>query len=195
MLYTKNHTRLSVFFTKQRLEFILIAIIVCILTIFGFIFILFHTPTSFWEKSFGFDKFILLLQPTEPTVITTGHASLTDLWKYQASLYELIISALIGINAVTAILAFIYVHGKADEIVNDYIRSDEFNRNLEKAYVDFAPELLDSVTKFENTISEIESMKNELDNQKKNIAIIAHHISQLDDSEEFASNLTLTKAK
>ena len=38
-------------------------------------------------------------------------------------------------------------------------------------------------------------MKNELDNQKKNIAIIAHHISQLDDSEEFASNLTLTKAK
>ena len=120
---------------------------------------------------------------------------MTDLWKYQASLYELIISALIGINAVTAILAFIYVHGKADEIVNDYIRSDEFNRNLEKAYVDFAPELLDSVTKFENTISEIESMKNELDNQKKNIAIIAHHISQLDDSEEFASNQTLTKAK
>lgn len=183
------------FFTKQRLEFILIAIIACILTIFGFIFILFHTPTSFWEKIFGFDKFILLLQSTEPTVITTDYASLTDLWKYQASLYELIISVLIGINAVTAILAFIYVHGKADEIVNDYIRSDEFNRNLEKAYVDFAPELLDSVTKLENTISEIESMKNELDNQKKNIAIIAHHISQLDNSEEFASNQTLTKAK
>lgn len=183
------------FFTKQRLEFILISIIVCILTIFGFLFILFHTPISFWEKCFGFDKSILLLQPYASTLKISDFDSLTELWKYQASLYELIISVLIGINAVTAILAFIYVHGKADEIVNNYIRSDEFNRSLEKAYVDFAPELLDSVTKLENTISEIESMKNELDNQKKNITIIARYISELDNSEEFASHQTLTKAK
>lgn len=183
------------FFTKQRREFICIAIIICCFTIFAFLFILFHTPSSFWEKSFGFDKLIPLLQPAESISQKSDFATLTEIWKYQASLYELIITVLIGINAVTAILAFIYVHGKADEIVNDYIRSDEFNKNLEKAYSDFVPEIMESTSKLVDAASTIESIKNELNDQKQKITIIAKHISELDNSEETEANKTLIARK
>lgn len=173
----------------------LIATLTTFFCVFLIIFFFFHAPTSLWNNIFEFDTKILLLQSSDPNINTLDLASLTEIWKYQSSLYELIITVLIGINAVIAIIAFVYIHGKANESINNYLRSDEFKRSWEETYEEFAPDVFENISKFEDTISTVEKIKAELDSQRKDIGIIANYISQSDNSEESSSSQILIENK
>lgn len=144
-----------------------------------FILLLFHTPVSFWTNLFtivGIDI---------PGVSSTSaELTLEEIWKHQSSLYELIITTLMGINAATAILAFIYMHGKAkeeaEEKVKEYLNGAEFEKIWKKKNEDFSPEL----ESFEVAAKRIEQLSNEMDDLQRKIRVLSRKIANLDNSEE-----------
>lgn len=109
---------------------------------------------------------------------------LLQLWGYQTSLYEVIITTLIGINAVTAILAFVYMHGKAkeeaEEKVKEYLEGAEFEKIWMKKNDDFSPEL----ESFEEATKTINQLSNEVDDLKRQIQMLSRKIASMDTSEE-----------
>lgn len=164
----------------------LVAILVYLaLTIF-FVFLFFHVPVSFWTN-------VLALVDIEVPVISSldNTIDLFQLWGYQTSLYEVIITTLIGINAVTAILAFVYMHGKAkeeaEEKVKEYLEGAEFEKIWMKKNADFSPEL----ESFEEATRTINQLSNEVDDLQRQIRMLSRKIANMDTSEEELANNTL----
>ena len=154
------------------------ALVYLALTIF-FVILFFHVPVSFWTNALEF------IGIEVPKISSSGSTiNLLPLWSYQTSLYEVIITTLIGINAVTAILAFVYMHGKAkeeaEEKVKEYLEGAEFEKIWMKKNDDFSPEL----ESFEEATKTINQLSNEIEDLQRQIRILSRKIANMDTSEE-----------
>lgn len=157
----------------------LVAVLVYLALTLFFVFLFFHAPVSFWTNGLALTGIEFPKMSAPDSTI-----DLLQLWGYQTSLYEVIITTLIGINAVTAILAFVYMHGKAkeeaEEKVKEYLEGAEFEKIWMKKNDDFSPEL----ESFEEATKTINQLSNEVDDLKRQIQMLSRKIASMDTSEE-----------
>ena len=147
--------------------------------------------------------------------------SLDDLWSFQGTFYQTIITVLIALNAILGGFAFFMIkqssnakaREEATEEVKRYIESKSFDKevrdiiNLKIAssvnekigalQIDLASQI-DLISAFATEIEEIknksdkiEQLENDFKDIKRHIAFLASAVSQLDKSEDNDSSLTL----
>jgi hypothetical protein len=144
-------------------------------------------------------------------LIKRGHLiSLDDLWSFQSSFFQTIITFLIAINGLLAGLAVVYIrttsHEKAEEkaeqVVKNYVKSDLFKRKI-----DLKVDQLTSVSRsdFESTATNLEAylielkehqvdtdyLKGETAELRRLIRIVSNKISQMDKTEAGGNDLYL----
>ena len=101
---------------------ILTTLIIC--CIFSFCVLAFSSqlPASFWLSLLD-PKQNFLTNSILPQLIQDGdYVSLKEVWAYQASLYQVIITFLIGLNGIVAVVAFIYVDKKSEAAAENHTR-------------------------------------------------------------------------
>lgn len=175
---------------------VLVSCLTFLAMIFVMIFTVFHTPVSLWSSLIDSGNVVIIDAMSEQDK-TKEVLWLKDLWSSQASLYEMIITTLIGLNALTAILAFVYMGGKAKEeaekTVEKFVESDAFTSYWKEKYQEFAPDLEDYALKVEDTVDSVDTLKQEISDLQHQIRIISTNISERDCSEEKLSSSVLKK--
>jgi hypothetical protein len=161
------------------------------------------------------------LQSIGEMVANGSLLSLDDLWSFQGTFYQTIITVLIALNAILCGFAFFMVkqssNAKAREEaileVKNYIESKSFDREVKDitnnkveltinqkigdlqfdltSQLEVISHLVDDVKDFEKKDSRVEALEIECAEMKKHISLLASIISKQDTSENDGSSLTL----
>lgn len=194
-----------------------------------FITLVFFKPTAIFNL--GFISKFFLLHPQElnksehlntilPLISNGTIMSINDLWNFQNSLYQTIITVLIGLNAALATLSFFMIRNssgnaareEAIKEVERHIASQAFNdrvkkiihKKLKSTEIDFnhlqdlLSEITDTTSLHKDEIASIKTSQNKFNNDvdgiNKQINIIAGKIAE-DDNEEDNFTGTLTSVE
>ncbi|CAJ1815333.1 MULTISPECIES: phosphohydrolase [Aeromonas] len=170
-------------------------------------------------KYLGLEQALTL---TDPKVISdpmTSHmigelvrqgtlVSLDDVWSYQSSLYQTIITFLIAINGLLAALAIFYIksssNDKAIEIVHEFVESKEFkefvNKKVKQKLKVARDEYDESTQKLELMIGEGEGIRekvsvlsSEYEELNRQMTVIAKKIASMDQADMDGHDFFLSK--
>lgn len=139
--------------------------------------------------------------------------SLDDLWGFQASFYQTIITVLIAINGVLAAFAFIFIKGasrdQAIDTVVDYTQqymsgsefSERINENVKNELQGIRSDYDETVARMDETLHMIEvvednqtdilALKRENEELRRYVGNLIQRLSELDESEEDGSELEI----
>ncbi len=138
--------------------------------------------------------------------------SLKDVWSFQTSFYQTIITFLIAINGLIAAISVIYIKStseeKAEEITKKYMHSDTFDHALNVKVEKEASlrlkivqsDLTSTVSDFEGSVVTIEEaldrlalLETENKNLRQQIKVISERVAKLDESESEGKETRLVK--
>ena len=155
-------------------------------------------------------------------LVTNGTIlSIDDLWSFQSSFYQTIISVLIAINALLAVFAFIFIknssHDKAvDAAVSHtqkYISGIEFdekvNANAQRTLGQMRDDYNETAATLERALDQVSGLSpsviehteqltmlsNNIKDMQQHVGILIQRVAQLDSSESEGQNIALTKER
>jgi hypothetical protein len=170
-------------------------------------------------KYFGLEQALTLTDPKMISDPMTSHmigelvkqgtlVSLDDVWSYQSSLYQTIITFLIAINGLLAALAIFYIksssNDKAIEIVHEFVEGKEFrdfvNKKVKQKLKIARDEYDESTQKLDLMIGEGEAIREQVDGLSseygelnRQMAVIAKKIASMDQADMDGHDFFLSK--
>ncbi|MDR5886532.1 hypothetical protein [Vreelandella janggokensis] len=137
-----------------------------------------------------------------------------DVWAFQTSLYQTVITFLIAINGLIAALSIMYIKSnseeKAEDAAKNYVKGEGFGAFIDKKLSKISKKKLKQVQKdYSSTVEELEfkiydmndveikvkRLENENNELKRQIGIISKKIAELDSSESDGNSLELNRGK
>ncbi|WP_211342189.1 hypothetical protein [Marinomonas communis] len=134
--------------------------------------------------------------------------SLEDIWSFQTSFYQTLITFLIAINALIAAISVIYIKStseeKAEETTKKFMESSTFNNMLQlKVHEEAKLMLEEAQNDFNSAVGRLQNIEDVLNQvsilDKRNIElrqqirVISEYLSNLDSSESEGSDLNIQK--
>ncbi len=181
---------------RDFLQIACISIFTTLFVLVLLVFLFFMAPQSIWT-AFIDNNFVSIVGISDVSEINLSY--IKELWGYQASLYEVLIASLIGMNSIFAIIAFLYVGVKvksdSEAAVKDYLKSKEFKDAWLERYREFGPDLDEYADRVSKSINDIDRIDNDLADVNRKIAIISKNISMNDRTEEECSNYRIDVEK
>ncbi|MGI2142754.1 hypothetical protein [Shewanella sp. AC91-MNA-CIBAN-0169] len=192
----------------------------CLLAVWG-AFQFFSVPSIL--KYTGFAESFLLKDPQAFTnrenlyalgeMVKAGTLlSVDDIWSFQSSFYQTIITVLIAVNGILAVFAFIFVKASSDDkaieaaekYTKDYIASSEFSDKVNAKLDGIRNDFDFSVTEIEDITNvvepmvydhddDIQSLKRETKELRRYVGILTQHLAEMDVSDEEGSDLVIRK--
>ena len=194
---------------KQLISMLLISATVCLFLLCIMV---------WWLFFFFFDTWMEILSPGRDLYGIIYSCCLDDtlkkgcdnkIWEYQIDVYEVMITFLLGFNALLGVVAFVSIKGKteetakeaakkiSEEVVTTYLKSQEFFNVTQRCvnevfpdYGDFTDDVRQQLAKFEAEITRSNQKIKELE---QNQEAIIETISYMDSSDNEKNNVSLTK--
>nr|WP_298967164.1 hypothetical protein [uncultured Halomonas sp.] len=211
----------KVFCTKRNA--FMISLLTCLVTaVFLLAFFVFFSSPGVVDKISNFNLISVLSAKEECsnnecqiTKLLPGDSeslSLKEVWGFQSSLYQTVITFLIAINGFIAALSVLYIktnsEDKAEDAAKSYVEGDSFSVFIEKMLTRISRKKLrqlqqdysSTIETFDleiNGISDlkenVESLKNENSDLKRQLNIISKRLAELDEKEKEGGSFELNR--
>lgn len=201
----------------------MISLLTCLITaVFLLAFFVFFSSPGVIDKISGFNLISVISEESECSnnecqikkVLPGGEESLSlkEVWGFQSSLYQAVITFLIAINGFIAALSVLYIktnsEDKAEDAAKSYVEGDSFSvfienmlsRKSRKKLRQLQQDYSSTIETFDleiNGISDlkenVETLKNENSDLKRQLNIISKKLAELDEKEKEGGSFELNR--
>ncbi|MBS3669921.1 DUF5320 domain-containing protein [Vreelandella boliviensis] len=211
----------KVFCTRKNA--FMISLLTCLITaVFLLAFFVFFSSPGVIDKMSSFNLISVLSKNHEcshnecqVTNILPGGSellSLKEVWGFQSSLYQTVITFLIAINGFIAALSVLYIktnsEDKAEDAAKSYVKGDSFSvfiekilsrksrkklRQLQQDYASTMETFDLEINGISDLKENVEALKNENSDLKRQLSIISKKLAELDEKEKEGGSFELNR--